>query len=129
VLNVAAIAGFVPGPMMAVYHASKAFVISLSQALSAEVAGTGVTVSAFCPGPVATGFQARAGMEVDDYTLVLKLLEAEDIVEPAWRSFEAGQRIITTGPLAAAAAWVGRVAPRRPVLAATRRILLRSLPR
>ena len=59
-LNVASIAAFMPGPGMAVYYASKAYVLSFSEALSAEMAPLGVSVTALCPGYVATGFQARA---------------------------------------------------------------------
>ena len=55
------VAGFMPGPYMAVYYASKAYVLSFSEALAAECAGRGVHVSALCPGPVATGFQANPG--------------------------------------------------------------------
>jgi short-subunit dehydrogenase len=60
ILNLASIAAFVPGPLMAVYYASKAYVLSLSVALSEELRGTGVTVTALCPGPVDTGFPTRA---------------------------------------------------------------------
>src|SRR5437870_686821 len=63
VLNVASTAAFQPGPLMAVYYASKAYVLSLSEALSNETAGTGVTVTVLCPGPTGTGFVAAAGME------------------------------------------------------------------
>lgn len=62
VLNVASTAGFVPGPFMAGYYASKAFVLSLSVALSEELAGTGVTCTALCPGPTRTGFDTAAGI-------------------------------------------------------------------
>ncbi|MGA8819996.1 MAG: SDR family NAD(P)-dependent oxidoreductase, partial [Xanthobacteraceae bacterium] len=61
-LNVASIAGFLPGPGMAVYYASKAYVLSFSEALHEELRGRGVRVTVLCPGPVATGFQARAGL-------------------------------------------------------------------
>lgn len=60
VLNVASIAAFQPGPLMAVYYATKAFVLSFSEALANELKGSGVTVTALCPGPTATGFEARA---------------------------------------------------------------------
>ena len=63
VLNVASTAAFMPGPLMAVYYASKAYVLSFSEALSEEVRGSGVYVTALCPGPVETGFQARAKLE------------------------------------------------------------------
>lgn len=62
ILNVASVAGFEPGPLLAVYHASKAFVLSLSQALSVELEGTGVSVTALCPGPTDTDFFPKAGM-------------------------------------------------------------------
>lgn len=63
VLNVASSAAFQPGPLMATYYATKAYVLSLSEALAEEVRGTGVTVTALCPGPTASGFQAGAAME------------------------------------------------------------------
>ena len=63
VLNIASTAAFVPGPFMAIYYASKAFVRSFSESLANEVQGTGVTVTVLCPGPTRTGFKAAAGME------------------------------------------------------------------
>ena len=63
ILNVASTAGFQPGPRMAVYYATKAYVISFSEALANELSGTGVTVTCFCPGATDTGFQGRAGTE------------------------------------------------------------------
>lgn len=63
VLNLASTAAFFPGPGMSVYYATKAYVLSLSEALAEELKGTGVTVTALCPGPTQTGFQARAAME------------------------------------------------------------------
>jgi short-subunit dehydrogenase len=63
ILNVASTAAFQPGPLMAVYYATKAYVLSFSEALAEETRGTGVTVTALCPGPTASGFQAGASME------------------------------------------------------------------
>ena len=63
ILNVASTAAFQPGPLMAVYYASKAYVLSLSEALAEETRGTGVSVTALCPGPTESGFQAGAAME------------------------------------------------------------------
>ena len=63
ILNVSSTAGFLPGPNMAVYYATKAFVNSFSQAISEEVIGKGITVTALCPGPVKTGFAERGGLE------------------------------------------------------------------
>src|SRR3954454_3939709 len=63
VLNVASTAAFQPGPFMAIYYATKAYVLSFSEALAAELEGQGVTISVLCPGPTETGFTARAGLE------------------------------------------------------------------
>ena len=63
VLNVASVAAFQPGPLMAVYYATKAFVLSFSEAIASELQGSGVTVTALCPGPTLTGFHIRAGVE------------------------------------------------------------------
>ena len=63
ILNVASTASFQPGPLMAVYYATKAYVLSFSEAISNELEGTGVTVTALCPGPTASGFQAAANLE------------------------------------------------------------------
>jgi short-subunit dehydrogenase len=62
VMNVASTAAFQPGPLMAVYYASKAYVLSFSEALAVELEGTGVTITALCPGPTESGFQAAAGI-------------------------------------------------------------------
>jgi short-subunit dehydrogenase len=62
ILNVASTAGFAPGPLMAVYYATKAYVISFSEAISNELEGTGITVTALCPGPTRTGFAQEAGL-------------------------------------------------------------------
>lgn len=63
ILNVASTAAFQPGPLMAVYYATKAYVLSFSEALASELHGSGVTVTALCPGPTRTEFERRAGME------------------------------------------------------------------
>ena len=73
VLNVASTASFQPGPLMAVYYATKAYVLSFSEALSEETRGTGVTVTALCPGPTASGFQAAADMELSPLVANRKL--------------------------------------------------------
>ena len=68
ILNVASIAGFLPGPGMAVYYATKAYVISFSEALHQELKPRGVRVTVLCPGPVPTEFQARAGISRDGFS-------------------------------------------------------------
>jgi short-subunit dehydrogenase len=97
ILNVGSIAGYVPGPNMAVYHATKAYVRSFTAALAAEVAGTGVTVTCLSPGIVRTAFFERASW---DQTRLVKLLprsNASDVAETGWRGFRAGKRLVIPG--------------------------------
>jgi short-subunit dehydrogenase len=96
VMNVASTAAFQPGPLMAVYYASKAYVLHFSEALSNETEGTGVVVSALCPGPTETGFVAAAGMEQS------KLFErgamgARPVAEEGYRGLLAGKTLVIPG--------------------------------
>lgn len=96
VINVASVAAFVPTPLMAVYGASKAFVLSFTAALREELRDSGVHVMAVCPGPVPTEFQRRAG-----YSPVAlsnpAVLSAEQVVERALRAYERGQMVCVPG--------------------------------
>ena len=96
ILNVASIAGFLPGPGMAVYHASKAFAVSFSEALHAELAAKGVRVSALCPGPVPTGFLQRAGIP-HDYFPSLLARSAERVAREGYAGLMAGRRLVIPG--------------------------------
>jgi hypothetical protein len=96
ILNVASIAGFLPGQGMAVYHASKAYVISLSEALHRELAPRGVRVSVLCPGPVPTEFQGRAGIATDEYPRFL-LRSARRVANDGYAGFMQGRRVIVPG--------------------------------
>jgi len=94
ILNVASTAAFLPGPFMAMYYASKAFVHSFSCALAQELAGTGVTVTSVCPGVTTSQFHARAGMQRDS---VLIRMTAEDVAKIGYRALMAGKPISVTG--------------------------------
>ena len=96
ILNVASIAAFLPGPGMAVYYASKAFVLSFSEALHQEMSGRGIRVTALCPGPVLTEFQARSGMELPG---IAKLFEipAARVAEIGYDALMRGQRVAIAG--------------------------------
>ena len=96
ILNVASIAGFMPGPGMAVYHASKAFVVSFSEALHAELEGKGVRVTALCPGPVPTGFLRRAGIP-SDYFPAFLARSAERVAREGYEGMMAGRRLVIPG--------------------------------
>ena len=96
VMNVASTAAFQPGPLMAVYYASKAYVLSLSEALSNECEGTGVRVSALCPGPTETGFVAAAGMG-DSKLFDRAVMDARAVAEAGYRGLLAGKAVVIPG--------------------------------
>ncbi|HMK69649.1 MAG TPA: SDR family oxidoreductase [Xanthobacteraceae bacterium] len=97
ILNVASVAAFMPGPGMAVYYASKAYVLSLSQALHHELSRHGVRVTALCPGPVATEFQARAGLDSDRAQTALLSLSADRVARIGYNGFMRGKRVVVAG--------------------------------
>ena len=117
ILNVASVAGFLPGPGSAVYYASKAFVLSFSEALHDELAPRGIRVTCLCPGPVATEFQARAGILEATASWPLAL-SADRVAGAGYRGLMRGQRVMIPG-LAnkLLAALVPRFMPRRLLLA------------
>lgn len=123
VINVASVAGFMPGPNMAVYFATKAFVISFTDALSAELRGKGVTLTSLCPGPVETGFQARAGMKNARRLSRSALLSAQAVADAGWRGFKEGERMVIPGVLNTLTAYGLRAAPRRLILPFVRRAM------
>jgi short-subunit dehydrogenase len=98
ILNVASIASFMPGPGMAIYYASKAFVLSFSEALHSELSRRGVRVTALCPGPVATGFQLRAGIRAGTAgeTTILAI-PARRVAEIGYDALMRGKRVVVAG--------------------------------
>src|SRR5580658_11232472 len=86
IMNVASTAGFQPGPLMAVYYATKAYVLSFSEAIANELRGSGVTVTCFCPGATHTGFARRAGMEKSRLFQKLGATSAEKVAEDGYRA-------------------------------------------
>ena len=96
ILNVGSIAGFLPGPGMAVYYASKAYVLSLSEALRAELAPRGVRVTVLCPGPVPSEFQARAGFKPGFDSAILNV-SASDVAKAGYRGLMANKRAVLPG--------------------------------
>ncbi len=97
ILNVASMAGFVPGPLHAVYYASKAFVISFSEAIANELEDTGVTVTVLCPGPVETEFTRQA--EMKGVRLLKRMASARDTAEAGYRAMLKGKTVVVPGPL------------------------------
>lgn len=95
VMNVASTAAFQPGPLMAVYYASKAYVLSFSEALAVELEGTGVTVTALCPGPTESGFQAVAGMGKSKLSGALP--SSAEVAAYGMRALEQGTTVAIAG--------------------------------
>jgi len=121
IVNVASIAGYQPIPLMATYAATKAFLITLSEALAAESAGAGVRVVAVNPGPVRTEFQAVAGTQVRDRAPGLRT--PEQVVAAALRALEAGRMTVTPGLANRMAAAAVRIAPRGLVVRAAKAVM------
>lgn len=124
VLNVASLGGLMPGPYQAAYYASKAYVISLTEALGSECAGRGVRIAALASGPVETTFHAAMGAETALYRKILPAISAERAARSARLGFRLGRRMIVPGILYAIAAILSRLLP-RPVLAALVGVLLK----
>jgi uncharacterized protein len=97
IMNVGSVAGFVPGPLMAVYYATKAYVVSFSQALSEELEDSGVSVTAFCPGTTITGFQRAAGLSAAGAVRTPALMEATEVARLGYEGMLRGDRIVIPG--------------------------------
>jgi short-subunit dehydrogenase len=123
ILNVASTAGFQPGPRMAVYYATKAYVISFSEALADEVKGTGVTVTCLCPGATDTGFQKRAETENSVLFKKLRPMDAKTVALDGYRGLMAGKTLVISGFRNWLLAESVRFGPRKLVTAISRKIL------
>lgn len=99
VLNVASTAAYTPGPGMAAYYASKAFVLSFTEALAVELRGTGVRATALCPGPTATGFSARAGVSGSLLFRGFAMQSADRVAAAGYAGFLRGRRVVVPGLL------------------------------
>jgi short-subunit dehydrogenase len=117
VLNTASTAAFQPGPYMAVYYATKAFVLSFSEAIGAELAPHGVTVTALCPGPTASRFQDKADMGTSALVKGKKLPTSEDVAAKGYRALQRGQRVYIPGGMNWIMAQSVRFTPRNMVTA------------
>jgi short-subunit dehydrogenase len=111
ILNVASVAAFMPGPGMAVYYATKAYVLSFSEALHQELAPKGVRVTALCPGPVPTEFQARAGIKAQKLGRLI-VRSAGRVAEDGYKGLRDGARVVVPGFPNQAAAVLSSVLPR-----------------
>ena len=120
ILNVASTAAFQPGPLMAVYYATKAYVLSLSEALANELEGSGVTVTALCPGPTATAFATRADME-GSRLFSRPPMSAAEVAAAGYRGLMRGKSLVVPGARNRTAAFTVRLVPRRTAASVARR--------
>ena len=112
IMNVASTAAFLPGPYMAVYYASKAYVLSFSEALASELQGTGVTVTALCPGPTATGWASTAGVERSRLFQYITPASAADVARYGYEAMKKGKVVAVHGMLNKVMTLSLRTAPR-----------------
>jgi uncharacterized protein len=125
ILNIASLAGFLPGPGMAVYYASKGYVLSFSEALRRELAPRGVRVTTLCPGSVSTGFQARAGIKQGFEHQMLDIA-ASDVAHAGYLGLMANKRVVLPGLGTKMIPFLLRLFPRGFILAAIGRLQLRN---
>src|SRR5689334_1241337 len=121
VLNVASTAAFQPGPLMAVYYATKAYVVSFSEALHNEVRDHGVTVTALCPGPTKTEFDKRAGGTGTKLFQGRNVMNASAVAQIGLVAMRAGKPLVIAGRINAVMAFLTRFAPRQFAASMARR--------
>jgi short-subunit dehydrogenase len=120
IMNIASTAGFQAGPLMAVYYATKAYVISFSEAIANEVRESGVTVTCFCPGATHTGFAGRAGNDKSRLFKKLGAMKAEKVALDGYRALMEGRTLAISGAHNWLVAESTRFAPRKLVTAISR---------
>ncbi|HLZ42455.1 MAG TPA: SDR family oxidoreductase [Candidatus Sulfotelmatobacter sp.] len=120
IMNVASTAGFQPGPLMAVYYASKAYVISFSEAIANELKDSGVTVTCFCPGATHTGFAKRAGNDKSRLFKQLGAMNADKVALDGYRALMEGRTLAISGLHNWLVAQSTRLGPRKMVTAISR---------
>jgi short-subunit dehydrogenase len=113
IVNLASTAAFQPGPLMAVYYATKAHVLSFTEALAEELHGTGVTATALCPGPTVTEFQEKAGMEDTPLFSSALVPDAAFVARVGYRGAMKGKRVVVPGFANRVLAYGARIGPRR----------------
>lgn len=113
ILQVASTAAFQPGPNMAVYYATKAFVLSFSEAVAEEVKNTGVTITTLCPGPTKTKFEENANME---FSKTLRIMDAQDVAKIAYKALQKNKSsVVITGFRNKVIAFLVRFLPRKMI--------------
>lgn len=116
VLNVASTAAFQPGPLMSIYYASKAFVLSFTEALWEEARGTGIHITCLCPGPTESKFHGRAGTDKTRLSKAARPMTSMAVARKGYNAFIANKRVIVTGVQNKALVAITRLTPRGALL-------------
>ncbi|MFZ1469835.1 MAG: SDR family oxidoreductase [Paracoccaceae bacterium] len=116
ILNVASTAAYMPGPGMAIYHATKSYLLSLSEAVAHELRGSGITVTALCPGATRTGFFRSGGFESGTRIQSLPMPSAATVALKGWAAMKEGRRVAVPGLDNKIFAFLPRIAPKAVVL-------------
>ena len=122
IMNVASTAAFQPGPFMSVYYASKAYLLSFTEALAEELDGTGVTVTCLCPGPVKTNFQRRAYLEGTAMVSSPMLVDVRDVARIGYEGMKQGKRLVIPGWKNRVGVEMLRISPRTMVTKVVRKL-------
>jgi len=122
ILNLASTAAFQPGPLMAVYYATKAYVLSFSEAIADELRDSGVTVTALCPGPTDTGFAVAARLESSRLFNMAKPMSSAAVARVGYEAMKGGKRVVIPGLRNKLLAQSIRVTPRRMVTTFVRKL-------
>jgi short-subunit dehydrogenase len=122
ILNVASTAAFQPGPLMAVYYATKAYVLSFSEALANETQGTGVTITCLCPGPTKTGFQERAKMEESKLVKGKEIMDSLTVARAGYEGLHEGRAVVIPGFMNKMLVQSVRFLPRSTVTSLVRKV-------
>lgn len=122
IMNVASTAGFQPGPLMAVYYATKSYVLFFTEAIANELEGTGVTVTALCPGPTKSGFQKAANVEHSKMLNADSIPTAKEVAEYGYKAMMKGKRVAIHGIKNKEITFLSRRAPKKFILNTVRKL-------
>ncbi|TWO33274.1 SDR family oxidoreductase [Seonamhaeicola sediminis] len=129
ILNVASLAAFQPGPLMAIYYASKAYILSFSQAIANELKGSGVTVTVLCPGQTKTGFQKEVSVSSTPNKININIADARTVAQYGYTAMMEGKTIAVPGYLNKFIAFVSRFVPRDIATSIVRKIQEKNRPK
>lgn len=112
ILNVSSLAAFQPGPLMAIYYASKSFLLSFTEAVAREIRGSGVSISVLCPGPTKTNFQSTVSENTSENKIAMNMASVKAVASCGYKAFKKGKIVIIPGMMNQFLAFLPRILPR-----------------